>query len=52
MLDRAVAEYGRLDMSFNNAGIQVPPSDAAEEPIVTPVPSVTPASESPVPPGS
>src|SRR3954452_10739109 len=29
MVDRAVAEYGRLDMAFNNAGIQVPPSDAA-----------------------
>src|SRR5689334_22260318 len=28
MIDRAVAEYGRLDMAFNNAGIQVPPSDA------------------------
>src|ERR687886_983069 len=33
MVDRAVAKYGRLDMAFNNAGIQVPPSDAAEEPI-------------------
>ena len=33
MIDRAVAEYGRLDMAFNNAGIQVPPSDAAEEPL-------------------
>ncbi|OZI30986.1 oxidoreductase [Bordetella genomosp. 10] len=32
-VDRAVAEYGRLDMAFNNAGIQVPPSDAAEEPV-------------------
>ncbi|MGY4623415.1 SDR family NAD(P)-dependent oxidoreductase [Bradyrhizobium sp. USDA 4486] len=31
-VDRAVAEYGRLDMAFNNAGIQVP-SDAADEPI-------------------
>jgi NAD(P)-dependent dehydrogenase (short-subunit alcohol dehydrogenase family) len=29
MVDRAVAEYGRLDMAFNNAGVQVPPSDAA-----------------------
>jgi NAD(P)-dependent dehydrogenase (short-subunit alcohol dehydrogenase family) len=33
MVDRAVTEYGRLDMAFNNAGIQVPPSDAADEPI-------------------
>jgi NAD(P)-dependent dehydrogenase (short-subunit alcohol dehydrogenase family) len=33
MVDRAVAAYGRLDMAFNNAGIQVPPSDAADEPI-------------------
>src|SRR5579883_3165219 len=32
MVNRAVAEYGRLDMAFNNAGIQVPPSDAADEP--------------------
>src|SRR3954464_9542726 len=33
MVDRTVAEFGWLDMAFNNAGIQVPPSDAAEEPI-------------------
>jgi NAD(P)-dependent dehydrogenase (short-subunit alcohol dehydrogenase family) len=33
MVDRAVGEYGRLDMAFNNAGIQVPPSDAADEPL-------------------
>ncbi len=31
-VQRAVARFGRLDMAFNNAGIQVPPSDAAEEP--------------------
>ncbi len=31
MVERAVAQYGRLDMAFNNAGIQVPPSDAADE---------------------
>ncbi|MFD9981689.1 glucose 1-dehydrogenase [Streptomyces massasporeus] len=28
---RAVTDYGRLDMAFNNAGIQVPPTDAADE---------------------
>src|SRR4051794_9034103 len=33
MVDRTIAEYGRLDMAFNNAGIQVPPSDAADEPL-------------------
>src|SRR3989454_7093504 len=32
MVDSAVATFGRLDMAFNNAGIQVPPSDAADEP--------------------
>ncbi len=32
MIDRAVASLGRLDLAFNNAGIQVPPSDAADEP--------------------
>jgi NAD(P)-dependent dehydrogenase (short-subunit alcohol dehydrogenase family) len=32
LLDRTVAAYGRLDMAFNNAGIMVPPSDAADEP--------------------
>jgi NAD(P)-dependent dehydrogenase (short-subunit alcohol dehydrogenase family) len=31
MVERVVAEFGRLDMAFNNAGIQVPPSDPAEE---------------------
>jgi NAD(P)-dependent dehydrogenase (short-subunit alcohol dehydrogenase family) len=33
MVDHTVARYGRLDVGFNNAGIQVPPSDAADEPI-------------------
>lgn len=32
-VDRTMAEFGSLDMAFNNAGIQVPPSDAADEPI-------------------
>jgi NAD(P)-dependent dehydrogenase (short-subunit alcohol dehydrogenase family) len=32
MIERAVATFGRLDMAFNNAGIEVPPSDAADEP--------------------
>jgi NAD(P)-dependent dehydrogenase (short-subunit alcohol dehydrogenase family) len=32
LVDRTVATYDRLDMAFNNAGIQVPPSDAADEP--------------------
>jgi NAD(P)-dependent dehydrogenase (short-subunit alcohol dehydrogenase family) len=32
LLDRTVAAYGRLDMAFNNAGIMIPPSDAADEP--------------------
>ncbi|MEV0326947.1 glucose 1-dehydrogenase [Micromonospora echinospora] len=27
----AVEQFGRLDMAFNNAGIQAPPSDAADE---------------------
>jgi NAD(P)-dependent dehydrogenase (short-subunit alcohol dehydrogenase family) len=31
MVEQAVATFGRLDMAFNNAGIQVPPSDAADE---------------------
>jgi NAD(P)-dependent dehydrogenase (short-subunit alcohol dehydrogenase family) len=32
MVNATVDTYGRLDMAFNNAGIQVPPSDAADEP--------------------
>jgi NAD(P)-dependent dehydrogenase (short-subunit alcohol dehydrogenase family) len=31
MIDQTVATFGRLDMAFNNAGIQAPPSDAADE---------------------
>lgn len=31
-IERTVAAFGRLDLAFNNAGIQVPPSDAADEP--------------------
>ena len=31
-VEQTVAAFGRLDMAFNNAGIQVPPSDAADEP--------------------
>lgn len=30
-IERTVTAFGRLDMAFNNAGIQVPPSDAADE---------------------
>lgn len=33
MVDYSVATFGRLDMAFNNAGIQVPPADAADEPL-------------------
>jgi NAD(P)-dependent dehydrogenase (short-subunit alcohol dehydrogenase family) len=32
MVNQAVATFGRLDMTFNNAGIQAPPTDAADEP--------------------
>ncbi|WP_068093020.1 glucose 1-dehydrogenase [Novosphingobium rosa] len=30
-VEQTVAAFGRLDMAFNNAGIQVPPTDAADE---------------------
>ena len=33
MVHATVAAFGRLDMAFNNAGIQVPPCDAADESI-------------------
>ena len=32
MVKATIDTFGRLDMAFNNAGIQVPPSDAADEP--------------------
>jgi NAD(P)-dependent dehydrogenase (short-subunit alcohol dehydrogenase family) len=32
MVERAVGEFGRLDLAFNNAGVQAPPTDAADEP--------------------
>ena len=32
MLKATVDTFGRLDMAFNNAGIQAPPCDAADEP--------------------
>ncbi|MEV0089565.1 glucose 1-dehydrogenase [Saccharopolyspora sp. NPDC050642] len=31
MVDTTVETFGRLDMAFNNAGIQIPPCDAADE---------------------
>ena len=31
LVDHTVAAFGRLDMAFNNAGIMVPPCDAADE---------------------
>jgi NAD(P)-dependent dehydrogenase (short-subunit alcohol dehydrogenase family) len=35
LVERAVATFGRLDFTFNNAGIQAPPTDAAGEPAET-----------------
>src|SRR5438445_198196 len=32
LVERTVTSFGRLDMAFNNAGIMIPPSDAADEP--------------------
>lgn len=32
MVERTIAEFGRLDAAFNNAGIQVPSSDVADQP--------------------
>jgi len=32
LVEQTVAAFGRLDMAFNNAGIMIPPSDAADEP--------------------
>ena len=32
LVERTVAEFGRLDVAFNNAGIMLPLADAAEEP--------------------
>jgi NAD(P)-dependent dehydrogenase (short-subunit alcohol dehydrogenase family) len=32
LVKATVDTFGRLDVAFNNAGIQVPPSDAADEP--------------------
>src|SRR3954449_12369568 len=32
VMERTVETFGRLDLAFNNAGIMIPPSDAADEP--------------------
>lgn len=31
LVARAVSEFGRLDFAYNNAGVQAPPTDAADE---------------------
>ncbi|TPQ40950.1 SDR family NAD(P)-dependent oxidoreductase [Cupriavidus pinatubonensis] len=33
MVQQTVSTFGRLDAAFNNAGIQAPPCDAADEPV-------------------
>jgi NAD(P)-dependent dehydrogenase (short-subunit alcohol dehydrogenase family) len=35
LVERTVDTFGRLDFAFNNAGIQAPPTDAADEPAET-----------------
>jgi NAD(P)-dependent dehydrogenase (short-subunit alcohol dehydrogenase family) len=35
LVERTVDTFGRPDMAFNNAGIMIPPSDAADEPART-----------------
>jgi NAD(P)-dependent dehydrogenase (short-subunit alcohol dehydrogenase family) len=32
MVEQTVSNFGRLDAAFNNAGVQAPPSDMADEP--------------------
>src|SRR5947199_5968143 len=32
MVEQTVSTFGRLDAAFNNAGVQAPPSDMADEP--------------------
>jgi NAD(P)-dependent dehydrogenase (short-subunit alcohol dehydrogenase family) len=35
LVERTVDTFGRLDFAFNNAGIQAPPTDVADEPAET-----------------